>query len=331
MRDHKSTSYSLCDFRLSASTGCTIVTKDIIAIPDLVVTISSMKVKLLKYLLIFQCAFSQSVNNLFTKVKRLATSLSDIQMVFLLQIQEHNKFTSPSLTSDAWERFESNPSSLDLPQFLQLTKDKAEESQKSNPSAELPPEEFMGTVHAGAHIWCNISCVQYYVWLRKGDSKLDINPESMGQTEWSAYGELPTQDDGSGMEHVEEIVNKGLAQIRTAIMEMYHNLCEQFQIPVDASLFAMPIVLPTTWNHFCSALTDAKLHCAFNHYQTWYMDTFRGEKHTISNSEFVPSDHEDKETQLEPQQCQHLAEHRPPGKRVAHEGGYNTRSWHTLN
>jgi hypothetical protein len=88
------------------------------------------------------------------------------------------------------------------------------------------------------------------------------------------------------MNVVTEIMNQGLAAIRMAIMETHQSVCEQIQIPVDASLFAMPIVLPPTWNHFRSSLVEAKSHCTFEHYHTWYLDSFRGEKCTLSDSNY---------------------------------------------
>jgi hypothetical protein len=179
-RQHESTSHSQ-HLRVSASTNYKIVTKTINAIPDLLVSVSSMKAKLLKHLLIFECAFSQSANRLFEKVKSLTTALSDIHMVFLLLIHEQNVFHSPVETSNAWEKFESNHSPLDLLQFLELC-------EEEDRAPESLPEEFMGPVTAGGHVWCNISQVEYYVWLRQDDSKLEINPESIEQTQWSAYG-----------------------------------------------------------------------------------------------------------------------------------------------
>jgi hypothetical protein len=149
-RQHESTSHSQ-HLQVSASTNYKIVTKTINAIPDLLVSVSSMKAKLLKHLLIFECAFSQSANRLFEKVKSLTTALSDIRMVFLLLIHEQNVFHSPVETSNAWEKFESNHSPLDLLQFLELC-----EEEDRAPESLL--EEFMGPVTAGGHVWCNISC-----------------------------------------------------------------------------------------------------------------------------------------------------------------------------
>ena len=53
---------------------------------------------------------------------------------------------------------------------------------------ELLLEEFMGLVITGGHVWCNISQVKYCIWLRQDNGKLKINPESIKQTQWSAYG-----------------------------------------------------------------------------------------------------------------------------------------------
>lgn len=187
-RLHEAVSFSLDDFRLSASTVRTIITDTITAVPDLVISISSSRAKILKHLLIFECAFSQPVQQLFTKVKTLAASLPDVKMVFILQIQERKEFHSPHSSSAAWKRFKSDPSLLDFQQFLQVADEEAAELQKNDPTLELPPEKFMGAVSAGGHVWCDIDCVQYYVWVRQDDGNLVINPESKEQTDWSAYG-----------------------------------------------------------------------------------------------------------------------------------------------
>ncbi|KAF8552206.1 hypothetical protein OG21DRAFT_1486402, partial [Imleria badia] len=314
-RQHESTSHSQ-RLRVSTSTNSKIITKTINAVPYLLVSVSSMKAKLLKHLLIFECAFSQSPDKLFAKVKSLATALPDICMVFLFQIHKQSGFHSPILTSNAWERFERDLFPLDLPQFLQLC-----EEEGVDRAPESLPEEFMGPVTAGGHIWCSISHIQYYVWLRQDNGKLEINPESIKQTQWSAYGEeLPALEDGSNMNHITEVVNRGLAAIRVAIMETHQSVYDQIQIPVDAGLFSMPIILPETWNYFCPSLTEAKSHCAFECYQTWYLDSFRGRKRTLSNSDYIPSSQESKlEPEPGPEGSSQQQSHRSLGKRLAHD------------
>ncbi|KAG6374955.1 hypothetical protein JVT61DRAFT_3710 [Boletus reticuloceps] len=148
------------------------------------ISLTSTKAKLLKHLLIFECAFSQPLNELFTKVKTLVTSLPDIHMVFLLRICKQDKFHFPNEDSAAWEKFKTHSSPLDFTEFLEVCEEEASEDDAS----QSLPEEFMGPVIGGGHVWCNISYVEYYVWIRQDDGKLDVNPELVQQTLWSAYG-----------------------------------------------------------------------------------------------------------------------------------------------
>jgi hypothetical protein len=182
------------DFRVQPSPICTLVTKHITAIPDLTVSISSMEAQLEKHLLIFECAFSQTRVQLFAKLKKIAKSLPDLDMLCAVLIHEERKYRSPVLTSTTWDRFEKDPSILNLSQFLQLVKNESNDSNQSQPVSAFP-ENFMGPVSAGEHVWCNINRVQYYVWLRGDDGKLRVDRDSIEPTQWFAYGVRPTVSD----------------------------------------------------------------------------------------------------------------------------------------
>lgn len=52
---------------------------------------------------------------------------------------------------------------------------------------------------------------------------------------------------------------------------------------------AQPISLPTSWDHFRTALIDARTVTAHDRYVRWYKDSFRGKKRTCSGSSLVTS------------------------------------------
>lgn len=169
-KQYESASHSQCLW-VSASTNYKIVIKTINTILDLLVFISCMK--------------SPCIWVCFFLMKSLVAALPNICMVFLLLIHKQNTYHFSTVISIAWKRFKRDLSLFNSLQFLQLFKE--EEVQMKDHIPELLLKEFMGPVTTGGHIWHNISHIQFYIWSRQDDGKLELNPESIKQTQWSAY------------------------------------------------------------------------------------------------------------------------------------------------
>ncbi|KAI6028116.1 hypothetical protein EDC04DRAFT_2605851 [Pisolithus marmoratus] len=146
------------------------------AIPDLTLTMSSMKGnKIQHFPLIVECTFSQPCQKVFEKVAML--------------ISAHPK--SPSDKSLAWKTFANHQDSLDLTGFTSLC-----DVDSSDVDVD---EDFMVPVVIAGHTWFCISSVDYYVWLKhtpntgnEGSlpvSMIRVDPDTtVKQSEWSVHG-----------------------------------------------------------------------------------------------------------------------------------------------
>lgn len=79
------------------------------------------------------------------------------------------------------------------------------------------------------------------------------------------------------LEHVKAVINRGLGLIRDATLlfceeTAIRNNVESYDFHVDE------ISLPSSWDHFRTALMDSRTTLAHNRYLRWYRNGFRGKK-----------------------------------------------------
>ncbi|KAI6010319.1 hypothetical protein EDC04DRAFT_2610230 [Pisolithus marmoratus] len=102
-------------------------------------------------------------------------------------------------------------------------------------------EDFMVPIVAAGHTWCHISSVDYDVWLKHILNTGDEGSSSMSMIRVDP--DIAVEQSGWSAHGLEE-----------------------------------PICLPASWDHFCSALVNAReitIHACYMH---WYKDSFRGKK-----------------------------------------------------
>lgn len=142
--------------------GLSIMKSGFAATPDAVISVTSMKgPRQLRLPFILECAFSQPITDVFNKVKDEIVAHPEVVMVVIVFIKEEPPFHSPKDRSEAWERFKLHPSPLELGEFLAACDD-VEEGEIGRP------------IMTAGHTWCNISNIDYYVWLKKDGATIDI-------------------------------------------------------------------------------------------------------------------------------------------------------------
>ena len=80
------------------------------------------------------------------------------------------------------------------------------------------------------------------------------------------------------MDHMKRILNKGLELIRLDMVQFCEEIARINGIMLDATGMNAQISLPTSWDHFHTALIDAKMVTAHKRYMQWYKSSFRGKK-----------------------------------------------------
>ncbi|KAI5981021.1 hypothetical protein EDD15DRAFT_2362381 [Pisolithus albus] len=266
------------------------------AIPDLTLVISSMKGnKIQRFPLIVECAFSQPRQKVFEKVTMLIAARPEVLMVVIVLINESPHYQSPSEKSLAWKTFASHQDSLSLTDFTSLC--------DVDPGDVDVDEDFMVPLVVAGHTWCRISSVDYYVWLKHtpntGDegsppvSTIRVDPDTaVEQSDWSVHGELPGK---KNLDHFDRLLNKGLEMIWLDIMRFCQEIAIRHNLPADYLGLEKSICLPPSWDHFRSALVNAREITAHARFMRWYKDSFRGKKRCTTEPDIKSGDSGDQE------------------------------------
>lgn len=112
-----------------------------------------------------ECAFSQDQDALELKLQNEIDAFPNVLMAMMIVIQEDG-YRSPKEGSRAWNYFLSKQEAYPYGQFMDLMTVTEEDSQ------------FLGPVTVASHPWSRISAVDYYVWVKDGDQKIDIQDQS---------------------------------------------------------------------------------------------------------------------------------------------------------
>jgi hypothetical protein len=159
--------------RLTVALNFPIKTTKLTATPDVVIAMTSTRgPKKLRLPFIAECAFSQTHDSVFTKVKHEIAAHPEVVMVLIVVINEEPLYGAPRDHSVAWERFKCDVLPLELDAFI-ATCD------------EISEDVLKGPIVAAGHTWCNISNVDYYVWLREEADPINIADED---GEYSVHG-----------------------------------------------------------------------------------------------------------------------------------------------
>ncbi|KAG6377813.1 hypothetical protein JVT61DRAFT_14587 [Boletus reticuloceps] len=157
------------------------------------------------------------------------------------------------------------------------------------PESLIVVEYFTSPIVICGHIWCSIDHVNYYVWLKQladngefDDGKFAINPKNIEQTDWSAHGVLPGKE--KDMEHVKVVVNKGLDLIRAYLIRFCEEAAARSDEDPHIAGLSQSITLPNSWDHFSTALLDARTITAHDRYMRWYKCSFRGKKRSYTDT-----------------------------------------------
>lgn len=150
--------------RLSVGLSCSIKTESFDGTPDLVISMASKKgPKKVRLPFIVECAFSQTQEHAFAKLKEEIDAHPDVIMVFLVVIKEDPSYHSPQDHSDAWERSRRDVDPLELDAFTTISNDIS--------------EVFENPIVIYGHTWCSIRSVDYYVWHQKDGVPIEIDSE----------------------------------------------------------------------------------------------------------------------------------------------------------
>ena len=113
-----------------------------------------------KYQLILEVAFTQTLVDVFLKVKELLNAFPEILIVIVVNITETRVYQSPATNSVAWNTFWQDENPLDLGTFI---------------PPQCSPQGL--EINSGGHMWCSIKSIDYHVWVKSGlnGDKIDVD------------------------------------------------------------------------------------------------------------------------------------------------------------
>ncbi|KIK11328.1 hypothetical protein PISMIDRAFT_25790 [Pisolithus microcarpus 441] len=212
----------------------------------------------------------------FKKVAMLIAACPEVLMVVIVLINESPHYQSPSEKSLAWKMFANHQDSLDLTDFMSLC---------DVDSGDVDVgEDFMVPIVVAGHTWCCISSVDYYVWLKHTPNTSD-------------EGSSPELPRNKNLDHFDRLLNKGLEMIRLDIIQFCQEIAIHHNLPADYLGLEQSICLPPSWDHFCSALVNAREVTAHACFMCWYKDSFRGKKQHTTKPYIKPGDSRDQEVE----------------------------------
>ncbi|KIJ59149.1 hypothetical protein HYDPIDRAFT_170938 [Hydnomerulius pinastri MD-312] len=225
-------------------------------------------------LILAECAFSQDEQSLRDKVKKELAAHPKVVLFFMIIVSEVEEYHGPKEGTDAWNYFADEARCRDAQSFLSLQ--------------EQPLASGAARVMVAGHNWCNISSVDYYVWVKQDDKQIDIdNPNNMVHDHCILTRIfLPDIE----MEDVKLMIKKGLLKARDSIV----TFCKKLDPEADTrALQSAEIVCVVDWEICQMALVAAATATAHDRYQGWYNAVFRGLKCPLSDDEEYKPSNED--------------------------------------
>jgi hypothetical protein len=135
--------------------------------PDMTISLTATggPTKLVSILSVAECALSEKIDHIYTKVQDEIDAHPEVVLAIIALIREVETYESPKRNSPAWRTLcnaDDAPKPLLLDQFVDL---------------RSTPRVFDEPVTVAGHNWCHLASVEYVVWIKSGEEKIDISNE----------------------------------------------------------------------------------------------------------------------------------------------------------
>ncbi|KIK78474.1 hypothetical protein PAXRUDRAFT_16854 [Paxillus rubicundulus Ve08.2h10] len=238
---------------------------DFSATPDLSIHLACLSGRWLKpeFLCIGECAFSQDKETLLKKLQLKIDAHSEIVMVVMIILMETSPYHSPKEDSTAWHTFCRHSKCCSFKEFLDMIEITDKDS------------KWLGPVTVADHTWCHVSNVDYHVWVKDGEERINISTQSSGMV--VAYGMLFPN---IYMDMVDIVIHQGLLKIRDGMVQFSKRLDPE----ADTSLLsATDIPWDFNWSRCQVRIVNAAECTAHKQFEDWYLGCFRGTKRSIED------------------------------------------------
>jgi hypothetical protein len=137
---------------------------DQIVKPDMTISLTRSRgpTKFVSILSVAECALSERADHVFNKVQNEIDAHPEVLMAIIALIREATPYASPQINSAAWKELFAD--AAHQPLLLDEFVDK-----RSTPCV------FGEPVTVAGHNWCYLDSVEYFVWIKNGEERIDIS------------------------------------------------------------------------------------------------------------------------------------------------------------
>ncbi|KAG1786400.1 uncharacterized protein HD556DRAFT_1313538 [Suillus plorans] len=238
--------------------GQSLDTKDRWIIPDMTISVTALEGPTEVVLIPFygECSLTETDEHVFEKVEDVIAMHPDLICVVVVLVREATKYAAlvaGSTASNAlYNETDNEPQPLSLKSFINL---------------RTTPRSFGEPIMVAGHTWCHVASVEYFVWVRKDETPIDIRSNDPADM---VYGILVPMID---MNAVTQMLERGLTKIK----ESFLTFQEQIEPDLDFTTLAEARIITLSdwnWKSASKCLNSASDTTAHKHYLKWYKALF---------------------------------------------------------
>ncbi|KAG1840926.1 hypothetical protein DFJ58DRAFT_634747, partial [Suillus subalutaceus] len=243
--------YNRTLLKTSVLTNSRMYSEHLFTIPDMQVTMKPTTTTAAETQLLWmaESGFTQSRVAIMTKMEDTLLSHEELLLILMILVKERKKYASPAANSVTWNQTREEGSVRTYSEF----------------APERTSDKLFGPVIAMGHEWIDIESVDYFVWVKSGDQRIDLAAPP------TAHGTLFPNID---MDNVTDALNHGLDLVK-ATMSSTLDLIEP---SVNHRHLLTPSALTFNWELDSSSMSVAVYETAHTRYCDWYRRQFSGTK-----------------------------------------------------
>jgi hypothetical protein len=159
--------YNRTLLKTSVLTNSRMYSKHIFTIPDMQVTMKPTTAIAAETQLLWmvESGFTQSRVAIMTKMGDILLSHEELLLILMILVKERKKYASPAENSVAWNE----------------TREEGSVRTYSGFTPERTSDKLFGPVVAMGHEWIDIESVEYSVWVKSGDQRIDLGASPTAQ------------------------------------------------------------------------------------------------------------------------------------------------------
>ncbi|KAG0701312.1 hypothetical protein DFH29DRAFT_806432, partial [Suillus ampliporus] len=190
---------------------------------------------------------------IMTKMEDVLLLHEELLLILMILVKEKKKNVSPTANSVTWNQTHEEGLTWTYSDF----------------APECTANKSFGPVVAMGHEWIDIESVEYFVWVKSANQRIDLTAAPM------MHVSLQTLFPNIDMVNVTNALNHGLDRVKV----MMSSTLDTIKSTIDNWHLLTPSVLTFNWELDSSSMSVAIYQTAHFCYCDWYYHQFSGTKH----------------------------------------------------